>query len=137
MIELLIVVGIIGILAIVAIPIFDHFSDRSKIDELKSRMLVAGTVQEKYFSSKGVYSSDTSELASFGFPADTEQMKIRTGVVLKNGVGMSYWVTGLRKIRGEVHCWMYVSSLMGTTEQDNFRELKSNERPYTGIDCNW
>lgn len=137
LIELAIVVGIIGILAAVAVPIFDSFSDDSKIDELKSNMLIAATAQEKYFLANGKYSPNTEDLLSLDFPADTENMQFKTGVVIKNGVGMSYWINGLRKIRGETHCWLYVSSLMGTTEMSSFKEIKAGETSYTGVSCTW
>ena len=137
MIELAIVVAIIGVLAAVAIPLFDSFSDKSKIDELKSNMLVAATAQEKYLISKGAYTADKTNLYEYSFPKDGDNMKYRTGIIVKNGVGISYWINGVRKIRGENHCWLYVSSMMGTTDKANFKELKANEKPYTGVDCSW
>ena len=137
LVELAIVVAIVGILSAVAVPIFTSFSDDAKIDELHSNMLVAATAQEKYYVSRGKYSTSTNDLLSFGFPANSEDMRFRTGIVLKNGVGMSYWINGLRRIKGETHCWLYVSSLMGTTEKSNFKELKPSEQPYTGVSCTW
>jgi len=137
LIELALVVVIIGILASIAVPIFSKFSDDAKIDELQSNMLVAATAQEKYLISTGKYATTTTELSKYGFPPNTEDMRFRTGVVLKNGVGMSYWVNGLRRVKGETHCWLYVSSLMGTTERSNFKELKPSEKPYTGVSCTW
>ncbi|MBO4705688.1 MAG: prepilin-type N-terminal cleavage/methylation domain-containing protein [Spirochaetaceae bacterium] len=135
LIELSIVIGIIGILAAVAIPIFDSFSDNAKVDELKSEMLVAATAQEKYFLAKGVYASETLSLASYGFPTNHDNMKFETGIYIKNGVGMSYWVHGRRCIKNTPHCWLYISSLMGTTETANFRELKVGEavNEYAGV----
>ena len=135
--ELAIVVAIIGILAAVAVPIFSSFSDDAKIDELHANMLVAATAQEKYFVSKGKYATTPAELTPYGFPANTDDMRLKTGVVVKNGVGMSYWINGLRKIKGETHCWLFVSSLMGTQERTSFKELKSSEQPYTGVSCSW
>lgn len=137
LVELAIVVAIVGILAAVAVPIFSSFSDKAKIDELQSNMLVAATAQEKYYVAKGKYATTTAELESYGFPGNTDNMRFRTGVVMKNGVGMSYWVNGLRRINGETHCWLYVSSMMGTTEKANFKELKASEQPYTGVSCAW
>lgn len=127
LIELSIVIGIIGILAAVAIPIFDSFSDSSKVDELKSEMLVAATAQEKYFLARGVYASEAISLYSYNFPKDHDDMKFNTGIYIKNGVGMYYWIHGIRCIKGEPKCWLYISSLMGTTETANFRELKYGE----------
>jgi len=135
LIELSIVIGIIGILAAVAVPIFDSFSDSSKVDELKSEMLVAATAQEKYFLTKGVYSSESIAVYNYGFPKDHDNMKFKTGIYIKNGVGMSYWIHGIRCIKGEPKCWLYISSLMGTTEVSNFKELKYGDAvtEYKGI----
>lgn len=135
LIELAIVVGIISILAAVAIPIFDSFSDSSKVDELKSEMLVAATAQEKYFLTKGVYASESISLYNYSFPKDHNDMKFKTGIYIKNGVGMSYWIHGIRCIKGNPKCWLFISSLMGTTETTNFRELKVGEsvNEYNGV----
>ena len=142
LIELAIVVGIIGILAAVAVPIFDSFSDDSKIDELKSRMLVAATAQEKFYLSKGRYGTSpvdgTALVKSYDYPPDTDQMKIAIGVVIKDGVGMGYWVSGIRKIRGSLHCWLYTSPFMDTTETTNFREYKQGDNiGFNGVSCSW
>ena len=142
LIELSIVIAIIGILAAVAVPIFDSFSDDSKIDEMKSQMLVAAASQEKFYLSNGRYAttgSDQSTLLSyFNFPKDTDHIKLTTGVVVKDGVGMGYWVGGVRKIRGNLHCWLYTSSFMGTSGNTNFREIKSGTtNEYNGVKCSW
>ena len=141
LIELAIVVAIVGILAAIAVPIFSSFSDKAKIDELHSSMLVAAMAQEKYFVSKGKYSTTPSELVAYGFPANSDDMRFKTGVIVRNdvakGVGISFWINGLRRIKGETHCWLYVSSLTGTTEKGNFKELKASEKPYEGVSCTW
>lgn len=140
LIELAIVVGIIGILAAVAITIFDSFSDKSKIDAMRSDMLVAAAAQEKFYLSNGRYATTGNDKAAlvayYDFPKDTDQMRLKTGVVVRDGVGMGYWVSGIRKIRGDIHCWLYTSSFMDTTEKSNFRELKSGESTgYNGLEC--
>ena len=142
LIELSIVVAIIGILAAVAVPIVDSFSDDSKIDELKSRMLVAAASQEKFYLSEGRYGSTGTDknalISKYAFPDDTTQMKFKTGIVVKDGVGMGYWISGVRKIRNDLHCWLYTSSFMDTTETTNFKEIKSGESTgYTGASCSW
>ena len=137
LIELSIVVAIVGILAAVSIPIFDTFSKDSKIEELKSEMLAAAAAQEKYYLAKGLYSPEVLDLHPYGFPKNDEKRKMKygTGILIKNGVGLSYWVHGIRCIDGKPSCWLYISSLMGTTEATNFRELKSGDTvsEYKGV----
>ena len=138
--ELAIVVGIIGILAAVAIPIFDSFSDNSKIDEMRSEMLVAAASQEKFYLSNGRYATTGNDKAAlvayYDFPKDTDQMKLKTGVVVRDGVGMGYGISGVRSIRGTLHCWLYTSSFMETTETINFREFKDGDGTgYNGLSC--
>ena len=142
LIELAIVVAIIGILAAVAITVFDTFSDNSKVDEMKSEILIAAASQEKFYLSQGRYATTGNDkaqlLAYYSFPKDTDYMKLKTGVVVKDGVGMGYWVSGVRKIRGELHCWLYTSSFMDTTEATNFREFKAGDSiNYNGVSCTW
>jgi len=140
LIELSIVVAIVGILAAVAIPIFDSFTEKSKIDELKSNILVAATAQEKFYLSRGRYAttgndSDILE-TSFDFPKKTKDMTVRTGIILKQGVGMGYWVSGARQIRGKLHCWLFLSSFMGVNEKNDFREFGENDYiEYKGVSC--
>ncbi len=140
--ELSIVIAIIGVLAAIAIPIFDSFSDDSKIDELKSEMLVAAASQEKFYLSNGRYATTGNDKAAlvsyYNFPEDNEQMKLKTGLIVKDGVGMGYWVNGVRKIRGNLHCWLYTSSFMDTTEALNFRDISNGESSgYNGAGCSW
>ena len=142
LIELAIVVAIVGILAAVAIPIFDSFSDNSKVDELKSKMLVAAAAQEKFYLSKGRYGTTPADgsalVGAYEFPANTEDIKISTGVVIKEGVGMGYWINGIRKIKGDLHCWLYISPFMDTTEKTNFREYKAGDNVgFKGVSCVW
>lgn len=142
LIELSIVVAIVGILAAVAVPIFDSFSDDSKIDGMKSEMLIAAAAQEKFYLSNGRYATTGNDranlLAYYNFPKDNDDMKLKTGVVVKDGIGMGYWISGIRRIRGTLHCWLYTSSFMDTTETTNFREFKSGDNVgYNGVNCNW
>jgi len=54
LIEIMVVLGIVAILAAIAIPLFDSYSDDAKIEELKSVMLVAAVSQEN----EALYRSD-------------------------------------------------------------------------------
>lgn len=140
LIELSIVIAIVGILAAVAIPIFDSFADNSKIDDLKSNILVAATAQEKFFLAKGRYATTGNDgevlESAFDYPKKTSDMTIRTGIILKEGVGMGYWVSGAREIKGKLHCWLYLSSFMGTAERNDLREFNENDYiEYKGVSC--
>ncbi len=140
LIELSIVIAIVGILAAVAIPIFDSFTDDAKVDDLKSNILVAATAQEKFFLAKGRYATTGNDgeilVSAFDYPKQTDDMTIRTGIILKEGVGMGYWVSGARRIKGKLHCWLYLSAFMGTAEKNDFREFGENDYiEYTGVTC--
>ena len=142
LVELVIAIAIVGILSAIAVPLFSSFSDNSKIDELKSKMLIAAAAQEKFYLSNGRYATSpidgTTLVRSYDYPANTDQMKISTGVILKEGVGMGYWINGVRKIKNDLHCWLYVSSFMDTTEKTNFREYKQNDNTgFNGVSCSW
>lgn len=139
MIELLIVLAIISILALVSIPIFNSFSDDSKIEELKSVMLLAAASQEKYFASTGVYSSSEYALKNYNFPeCSDKKMKLKTGVILNDGVGMSYWVNGTLNVNGKQSCWIYLASTVGNLDDSGFKELKPGDNlPYNGVECNF
>ena len=140
LIELAIVVAIVGVLAAVSIPIFDSFSDASKIDELHSNMLIAAEAQEKFFLEKGRYGTtliDKTKLKKFNFPEDTEDMQFSSGVVLKKGVGQGYWISGIRKIKGELHCWLYTSSFMSNDNAASFKEFKPGDSTFKGASCQW
>ena len=142
LVELVIAIAIIGILAVLAVPLFDSFSDDSKIDELKSKMLIAAAAQEKFYLSTGRYATAPTDGATlvhaYGYPANTEDMKMTTGVIIKEGVGMGYWINGVRKIKGSLHCWLYLSSFMDTTEKTNFKEYKQGDNTgFNGVSCSW
>jgi prepilin-type N-terminal cleavage/methylation domain-containing protein len=125
--ELLIVLAIISLLAMVAIPIFDSFSDRSKVDELKSVLLVAAVAQEKYFTATGTYAALPDNLSKYGFPAPSnERMTLDTGAIIRPGLGMTYWVGGKYEIGSGTECWVYLGSIAGSGSSDNFVKMEES-----------
>ena len=129
LVELLVVLAIISILAVVAIPIFDGYAEDGRIDELKATLLKAAAAQEKYFASKGMYAAVKGDLDSFGFPDPVnDKMKLYTGVIFQQNVGMTYWVAGNYDVNPDVsdtynECWAYFGSVIGTGSSDNFMRL--------------
>jgi prepilin-type N-terminal cleavage/methylation domain-containing protein len=129
LLEILVVLGIVSILAVMAIPIFDHFTESSKVDELKAYILKASAAQEKYFASKGEFSPTVEGLADFGFPTvPNDKMELSTGVIIRQNLGVTYWVSGNYDIDPEKvttynECWLYFGSVMGTGESDNFLQM--------------
>lgn len=129
MIELLMVLAIIGVIVAFAVPIFSYFSDSSKVDELKSKMFLLAGAQEKYFIKNATYAPSLQSLGganTFGISAD-DGMDFATGVYIKKGGEMFYWIYGKRCINNTPHCWLYIPSLVSkqTTDVTNFIELKS------------
>jgi prepilin-type N-terminal cleavage/methylation domain-containing protein len=139
LIELIVSLAVVSILVLAAIPLFDSYSDQTRIDELKAVILRAAASQEKHFSSTGNYAASASLLHNYDFPAvPNSKMKLFTGVIMRTGTGMTYWVNGSYDIGGASRaCWLYLGSTMGTSDDSNFMELKpSDPAPYDGVNCN-
>ncbi len=136
MIEILIVLGIISILAVAAIPVFDSFTIQSRIDDLKANILKAANSQEKYFTATGRYAPKSTMLDSYDYPdIDNPKMKLFTGVILREGIGMTYWVAGNFDVTPHTgnynECWIYFGSLIGTGGADNFLRIYDEEKNIT------
>ena len=65
LIELLVVVGIIGILAAIAIPQFGAYRQRGFRARIESDARNAATAEEAYFAEANAYSSDCTTLPGF------------------------------------------------------------------------
>jgi len=147
LIELMVVMTIVSIIAVVAIPLFGSYQDQTKIDELKAVLLRAAAAQEKHFSANGTYAASASLLQKYGFPvlkedstsvlADNEHINLFTGVIIKEGIGMTFWVNGNLDLgKADKSCWLFVGSVLGTGGESNFLEIKPGDsKPYTGINC--
>ncbi|MGI6394150.1 MAG: type IV pilin protein [bacterium] len=138
LLEILVVLAIISILVFASIPLFSSYSEQAKIDELKAVMLKVAASQERCFSAKGEYGASAYHLQNFDFPnVPNDKMALATGIIIKGGVGMTYWVNGKYDI-GKEHkvCFIYHGSTMGTGEDSNFSEIKPGDPiPYSGVSC--
>lgn len=129
LIELLVVMGIVSILAVVAIPLFQSYQEDSRIDELKATLLKAAAAQENYFAATGQYAALPETLANHGYPTlPNDKMKLFTGIHFTSRTGMTYWVAGNYDVNPDVtntynECWIYVGAVMGTGDSDNFMRL--------------
>jgi type IV pilus assembly protein PilE len=65
LIELMIVLGIIVILAAVAIPLYNGYTERAKRAEAEQELMNLAAVEEDYFNSFRKYSSDVNILKDF------------------------------------------------------------------------
>ncbi len=124
LIELLIVLFVVSILASIAVPAFQRYAVSGRIDELKANVLKVSTIQENYFASNGRYASSIIELNSFDSIDISSDFIFNTGMVMRSGVGMSYWVSGRKDIgRGSgtsLECWVFFGSALDPGTDDNF-----------------
>lgn len=139
LIELIVTLVIVSILVLAAIPLFNSYSDQTRVDELKAFILRGAASQEKHFTAHGTYATSASLLQNYDFPTvPNNKMKLFTGVIIRQGVGMTYWVNGSYDIgHADRECWIYVGSTMGTGGDNNFMRLvPSDPVPYDGVNCN-
>jgi type IV pilus assembly protein PilA len=91
LIELLIVIAIVGILAVIAIPQFIAYRNRSIDAQMKSDLRNAAVAVESYFTKRNVYPSTIAELDGFGFQP-TAGVTLTLNVVSPN----SYTITAAK-----------------------------------------
>lgn len=133
LLELIIAMFVVSILAYASIPLFNSYSEETKIDELKATILKAVTAQERFFAATGSYATSAILLTNYDFPEiPNSKMKIFTGARVEAGVGMTFWVNGSYDIgRPERECWVYAGF------EGSLQRLKpSDPIPFAGVDCN-
>jgi len=143
LLELIAVLAIVSTLILVSIPLFTGYTEQGKIDNLKANLLKAAAAQEKHYATSGLYATSEFVLTSYGFPQDiNEKMKLFTGAILIDGLGMTYWVAGNYDINPDVsytynECWIYFGPVLGTGNADNFMRLHDETKNITAdpTDC--
>ena len=78
LIELMIVVAIIGILAAIAIPAYQDYTNRAKVTEAVSALSAATTSVGEYYTSQG------------SMPADATKAGVNTGAIGNYVAGLAY-----------------------------------------------
>jgi len=129
LIELLVTLAIVSVLVVAAIPLFENYTENSRIDELKATLLKAATAQENYYAATGQYAAMPESLTSYGYPTPpNDRMTLFTGIHFTNKTGMTYWVAGNYDVNPHIadtyhECWIYFGSVLGTSESSNFMRL--------------
>jgi type IV pilus assembly protein PilA len=67
LLELLVVVGVIGLLAAIAIPQFSSYRTRSVDSQMKSDLKNAALAMDSYFAENKVYPTSVAAIVSVGF----------------------------------------------------------------------
>ncbi len=113
LIEVMIVVAIIGVMASVAIPAFDQYTKKARIENLKSVILTVAAAQDRFFAARGRYTNTLTDLAQYGFKGSAEA-KISIGVQITLNMGQGYWVAGSADIDKTLlpadpynECWLF------------------------------
>ena len=88
----------------------------------------------RYFAANGTYTAITQTLQKYSYPEIDENQRIATGVIVTNGIGTSYWVAGVVKLEpdcSEYECYLYLSSVVGTSNPGEMIKMKSGDAcPY-------
>lgn len=100
LIELMIVVAIIGILAAVALPAYQNYSNRAAFSELVLAVTPLKTAMELAIQTRGP--GDTTDLdeAVMGIPADVAVAALTHGVTTLNGTILMTWRTDSTPLDG-------------------------------------
>ena len=65
LVELMIVIGIIGILSAVAIPVYNGYTNRAKRVEAEEQLMTLAAAEEDYFNTYRQYTTDTTVLKKY------------------------------------------------------------------------
>ena len=100
LIELMIVVAIIGILAAVALPAYQNYTNRAKFAEAVLAVTPYKTAMELAIQTKNPSKLDELDAANLGIPADITVTANAHGVVAADGVITVTWKTDKSPLDG-------------------------------------
>lgn len=93
LVELMVVVGIIGILAAIAVPKLQQFTAKAKQSEARSTLRSMDTLQQAYYAENGTYAAN----ATVGFVAPPSSKYTYTNVGTPDATsytGQAAWASG-------------------------------------------
>lgn len=147
LVELMVVVGIIGILAAIAVPKLQMFAAKAKRAEAISILRHVQTLQQGYFSENSVFALDRATLgiqdaAARNYQAPTiaadasgslyyATTDLNPGVALCSGVTQDQWVVGV--CGADVFCNV-IKSAYGLPAEGKVHETPTALRP--NLTCN-
>jgi Tfp pilus assembly protein PilE len=114
-IELMLVVGIVGIIATIAIPAFIRFQLRTKASEVKSNLSAVRVSEEAYHAEYGVYTSALPVVPT-SIGRDKRTWYYQYGVVTSGG-GTAFTVGARSNLDGDANfnTWGLVKPETGTS----------------------
>jgi len=130
LIELMIVIAIIGILAATAIPAYQDYTIRAKVNEVIVLASAARTNIAEYYISVGDYPSST---AAAGISTNTNQSDYVSAIQFDTSVGgsqLTYTLTGLgASADGKTFMYLVQGSGNGVTVDCTGGDLPAKYRP--------